>query len=144
MLGGFVCLSSIIFNNKDQIQGQFPSIMPWFVAYNAVPMIEDDGYMSNWSNNHEIDGFRHCQPNSISDLQALLSFARLNNYQIKICGKGLSPNGCGFRYTVASDNLKGGEGKEEGEVIVCNLGFMNSILNLDLLNKTVFREKKYL
>ena len=92
--------------------------------------IEENVHMSNWSNNHEVFAPQFASPETISQLKEIVAFAATHGYKIKLCGKGLSPNGCGFRLSdvEAEESQKKLSGSKE---VLLNCELLHRVLDFN-------------
>ena len=92
--------------------------------------IEEDVHIANWSNNHEAFVPQFSSPETVDELRQIIRFAGSHDYKIKVCGKGLSPNGAGFRLatSIAPETALEADGRRE---VLLSCENMNRILHFD-------------
>lgn len=88
--------------------------------FRYAPLPEDLHTVSNWSGTHEVQTRNFQQPESLDQLERVVSEANQSRTRIRPVGSGLSPNGIGLSRT--------------GMV---NLSLMDSILEVDKPKKIV-------
>ncbi|XP_052172438.1 L-galactono-1,4-lactone dehydrogenase, mitochondrial isoform X2 [Diospyros lotus] len=88
--------------------------------FRYAPLPEDLHTVSNWSGTHEVQTRVFLQPETLQELETIVSDANRNKQKIRPVGSGLSPNGIGLT--------------RQGMV---NLALMDEVLEVDKEKKTV-------
>jgi L-galactono-1,4-lactone dehydrogenase len=88
--------------------------------FRYAPLPEDLHTVSNWSGTHEVQTRNFHQPESIDELERVVSEAHKSKTRIRPVGSGLSPNGIGL-----------------SRIGMVNLSLMDSILEVDEKKKIV-------